>query len=96
MGFPGRKMALAVADGHNPIRSHFRSCKNCSDDLEAELAERFVDAGSEVADCLGNVFHSGETHDAHDKFAQGRHHVRIVLDTYLGEVFALPPVLDIG
>ena len=54
-----------------------------------------MDAGSEVAGCLGNVFNPGETHDTHGKFTQGRHHVGSVLGADLGEVFALPPVLDI-
>ena len=42
--------------GTTPIRSHFRSCKNCSDDSEVELAKRFVGAGSEVAGFLAIFF----------------------------------------
>ena len=82
--------------GRTPIslRRPFRTGKNCSGDLETELAERYPGAGGEVTGRFGNVFNPGETHDAYRKSAQGRHHVRTVLGTYLGEVFMVSGVAD--
>ena len=83
-------------DGRTPIslRRPFRTGKNCSGDSETELAERYPGAGGEVTGRFGNVFNTGETHDAHRKSAQGCHHVRTVLGTYLGEVFVVCGVAD--
>ncbi len=83
-------------DGRTPIslRRPFRTGKNCSGDSETELAERYPGAGGEVTGRFGNVFNTGETHDAHRKSAQGCHHVRTVLSTYLGEVFVVCGVAD--
>lgn len=63
--------------------------QSCSGNSEPELAERFAGTGGKVAGRLGDVFNSGETHDAHRQAAQGRHHVRSVFSTDLGEVFVI-------
>ena len=83
----GRRMQIS-------LRRPFRTGKNCSGGSETELTERYPGAGGEVTGRFGNVFNPGETHDAHRKSAQGRHHVRTVLGTYLGEVFVVSGVAD--
>ena len=76
------------------LRGPFRTGKNYSGDSETELAERYPGAGGEVTGRFSNVFNSGETHDAHRKSAQGRHHVGSVFCTDLGEVFVVCGIAD--
>ena len=76
------------------LRRPSRTGNAYSGDSEAELAERFADARGKVAGRLGDVFNAGETHDAHRQAAQGRHHVRSVFSTDLGEVFVIGGVAD--
>ena len=76
------------------LRRPFRTGKNCSGGSETELMERYPGAGGEVTGRFGNVFNPSETHDAHRKSAQGRHHVWPVFCTYLGEVFVVSGVAD--
>ncbi len=70
--------------------------KSCGGDSVPELAECFASAGGELTARLGDVFHADETHDAHGEATQSRHHMRSVFGANLGEIFAPPPVLDIG
>ena len=76
------------------LRGPFRTGKSCNSDSETELAERYPGAGGEVTGRFGNVFNPSETHDAHRKSAQGRHHVWPVFCTYLGEVFVVCGIAD--
>ncbi|MBN6742654.1 hypothetical protein JKG47_19495 [Acidithiobacillus sp. MC6.1] len=83
----GRRMQIS-------LRRPFRTGKSCNGDSETELTERYPGAGGEVTGRFGNVFNPSETHDAHRKSAQGRHHVWPVFCKYLGEVFVVCGIAD--
>ena len=77
------------------LRRISRMDNACGGDSVAELAERFASAGGEVTRRLGDVFHAGETQDAHGEATQSRHHMRSVFGPDLREVFAVGGIADI-